>query len=302
VSAASQLPDLDALRCFLAAARTLNFRAAARAVFLTPAALGQRIRQLEDQAGVKLFARTTRRVALTEAGIALVPHAKRVLERAADCLRAARGDVAPSPIDIVLGTRHELGMSWVLPQLPRLAQRHPHVTIHLYFGSGDDLLTRLVTLEIDCAVTSSRLADPRLDAVRLHREDYVFVGAPALLRRAALRHPRDAEAHTLIDATPDLTLYRYFRDAPGASDKLRFRRVLRMGTIDAIHRLVLQGAGVAVLPEYRVRADLQARRLRPLLPSVRPLADHFRLVFRADDPRRALYEALASSMRGEPLR
>ena len=56
------LPSLDNLRCFVAAAQSSSFRAAARVVALTPAALGQRIKQLEEQIGVPLFERTTRRV------------------------------------------------------------------------------------------------------------------------------------------------------------------------------------------------------------------------------------------------
>lgn len=72
---ATALPSLDSLRCFAAAARLLNFRAAARTVALTPAALGQRIQKLEEELGAQLFRRTTRSVALTEAGLALLPAA-----------------------------------------------------------------------------------------------------------------------------------------------------------------------------------------------------------------------------------
>src|SRR5262249_3578107 len=75
-------PSLESLRCFAEAARLLNFRAAARAVALTPAALGQRIQQLEGQLGRPLFHRSTRRVTLSEAGLALLPHAQRALEAA----------------------------------------------------------------------------------------------------------------------------------------------------------------------------------------------------------------------------
>jgi hypothetical protein len=66
-------PSFESLRCFVEAARLLNFRAAARAVALTPAALGQRIAQLEAQIGQTLFHRTTRRVTLSEAGLAPPP-------------------------------------------------------------------------------------------------------------------------------------------------------------------------------------------------------------------------------------
>ena len=58
-----QLPSIESLRCFVEAARQLNFRSAARLVGLTPAALGQRIRQLEELWETALFVRTTRQAA-----------------------------------------------------------------------------------------------------------------------------------------------------------------------------------------------------------------------------------------------
>src|SRR3954462_10665489 len=149
-----QLPSIDALQGFVAAAQTLNFRRAARLVALPPAALGHRIRTLEDLCGVALFHRSTRSVELTEAGHALLPHANRALGAAGQCVAAARGSLGPTPVDVVLGTRPDLGLSWLVPQTARIAAALPTMTLHLYFGSGADLLARLRTREIDCAVTS----------------------------------------------------------------------------------------------------------------------------------------------------
>ncbi len=174
------LPSIESLRCFATAAKLLNFRAAARSVALTPAAFGQRIKQLEDQLGVSLFQRTTRSVRLTDAGLSMLPHAEKCLLSAGECTRVGRGDLRLAALDIVIGTRHELGVSWLLPQIDALTRAQPSAQIHLYFGSGSDLLLRVRTMEIDCAVTSTRFTDPKLDSVRLHREDYVFVGSRAL--------------------------------------------------------------------------------------------------------------------------
>lgn len=299
----ADLPAVDSLRCFLAAAQTLNFRAAARKVALTPAALGQRIRAMESQLGVPLFVRTTRSVALTREGMDLLPRARAALGAVEDCVRAARGDLASAPVEVVLGTRHELGLSWIVPQLDAIARAHPEVTLHLYFGGGgDDLMLRLRTHEIDCAVTSARLSDPRLSSVQLHPERYVFVGARAMLAKNPLTRPEHAAQHTLLDASADLPLFRYWRDAPRGGDRLRFARVRRIGTIAAIEAMVLQGAGVAVLPRYLVERSLRRGALRVVLPSVRPLSDHFRLVFRVGDPRQALLESMAATMLRAPLR
>jgi LysR family transcriptional regulator, glycine cleavage system transcriptional activator len=296
------LPSLESLHCFAEAARLLNFRAAAHVVALTPAALGQRIRQLEEQLGAPLFHRTTRKVVLTQAGLALVPYARRALEAAEDCVRAGRGDIGPTPVDLTVGTRHELGMSWLVPMLPRLRAAQPGLTVHLYFGSSADLTIRVRNLEIDCAIGSMRLGDPRLESIRLHREDYMFVGSPRLLRKKPLKRDSDAAGHTLIDSTASMSLFGYFRSAPGGGDRLRFGKVLAMGTIAAIRALVLEGEGVAVLPAYLVDPDLRARRLVSVFPTVKLVSDWFRLVFRADDPRRSVYESLAVTLSREPLK
>ncbi len=295
------LPSLDSLRCFTEAARLLNFRAAARSVALTPAALGQRIRQLEDQLGTPLFHRTSRSCVLTEAGLALLPHARKLLDDAEQCVRVSRGEVPVAPLELTVGTRHELGMSWLVPALPQLAQRLPNLSLHLYFGAGPDLLNRIRTLELQCAIGSMRVHDPRIESVRLHPEDYVFAAQPALLARQRLRTPEDAAAHTLIDTSPELPLYGYFRDAPGAPT-LRFGRLRFMGAASAVLALVQRGEGVAVLPRYMIEDELRRRTLVPLFGRVRPLSDHFRLYFRGDDPRRAVYESLARELLQVPLR
>jgi LysR family glycine cleavage system transcriptional activator len=294
-------PDPESLRCFLAALRAPTFRAAAREVALTPAALGQRIKLLEDRLGVTLFSRTTRKVTPTEAALALGPVAERALAALVECVRAARGEGERARVELVIGTRDELGRSWLVPQLGALREALPWLRIHLYFGQGNDLLHRVRAAEIDAAITSTRFADPRLDALLLHEERYVFVGARSLLRRTPLRRPEDAAAHTLLDAGPDLPLFRYFRESEGAPD-LRFAEVLRLGAIGPILHEVLRGAGVAVLPAYFTAAERKTGRLVPLFPAVKPASDHFRLVVRSADPRRTVFDALAAELRKAPLR
>ncbi|MBL8604934.1 MAG: LysR family transcriptional regulator [Myxococcales bacterium] len=295
-------PSVDNLRCFLAAATSLNFRTAAKTVHLSPAAFGQRIAQLEAQLEAPLFARSTRSISLTPAGVALVPQARAAVAASEACLRVVKGELEALPMELVVGTRHELGMSWIVPALDTLKARFTRQKLNLYFGSGEDLLVRLRTREIDLAVTSTRLADPRLDAVVLHPERYVFVAARSLLAREPFSRRAHAARHTLIDAAPDLPLYRYWRDAPGSAEALTFADHWYLGTIEAIAWAVREGRGVAVLPEYLVARSLARKQLVELLPSVRANEDHFRLVFRADDARRALFEAIADTLRALPLR
>lgn len=295
------LPSVDSLRCFCAAAKFLNFRAASRAVALTPAAFGQRIKQLEDQLGAQLFVRTTRSVRLSRAGLSLLPAAQRALDSMEDCTRAVSPTGVLPPMDLLLGTRHELGLSWILPHIDKLKELHPSIEIHLYFGSGADIVNRVRMMQLDCAISSTRLADPKLDGIRVHREDYVFVGAPSLLDKMPLVKAEDAPKHTLVDISDELPLFGYWRDAP-KGQPLAFGKLARFGTIEAIRQRIVAGAGVGVVPKYLVQPDLDAKRLRILFPKVQPMHDYFRLVIRADDARRPVFESLAGSFSSFALR
>ena len=301
-TARMELPAIESLRCFVAAAERLNFRAAAKVVGLTPAALSQRIRLLEEQLGAGLFQRTTRSVQLTPAGLALLPRARACLGEAAGCVRAARGEGAPAPVELTLGTRFELGMSWIVPMLPGLRAALPQLTMHLFFGSGHEITERLRAGLIECAVTSTQINDLRLVGARLHEERYALVAAPGLLRRRPLTRPEEAAGHVLLDIDAGLPLFRYFSEAEGAPTLPRFAGHRWLGLGAAVKAMVLAGGGGAGLPEYMIAAELRLRRLRRLFPRGVLRADYFRLVYRGDDPRAEIYGALAGLLAAAPIR
>ena len=294
------LPDPVSLQCFLAVVDRLNFRAAARQVGLSPPALSDRIRRLEDDLGERLFDRDPRGVALAAAGERLRPAAERALAEVGRCAVAVAGDDRPTPFSLTVGTRYELGMSWLVPALDGLRAARPERTIHLSFGPADHLIDALLSRRLDAVVTSSRLVGAALATVSLHPESYVFVGAPGL--PVEVRGPEDAAAVALIDAAPDLPLFRYLLDGLGAPEHWPFAGVEYHDTIAAIRARVLAGAGVAVLPRYFVEPDLAAGRLVQLLPKVALPTDVFRLVFRAGTAREAELRRLAAELQGVALR
>ena len=293
------LPDLESLRCFVAAAELLNFRAAARQVALSPAALSQRIKALEELLDTSLFERTTRRVHLTGAGLSLYPVAKKTIECAAECLLSVQSETGRFPISITIGTRHELGLSWLIPCLPHLHTEHPGLQTNTYFGSGSDLEDRVRSRQIDCAITSKPVNDAVFSSIRIHREDYVFVSHPALISSV---QEVDFRQCCLIDSNADLPLYSYFRDAQQSPGSHPFESYRYMGTIEAIRLVVLQGSGIAVLPRYLVEDDLNSIALVNIFPNAPIRHDWFRLIFRADDPRRVLFESIVQTMQKHPLK
>jgi len=294
------LPDLESLRCFEAAAKLLHFRLAAAAVALSPTAFSDRIRRLEEQLGAPLFERSTRRVLLTAAGQRLLPHARRLLEEAKRCSEIALDDRKP-PFELTVGTRFELGLSWLVPALEPLRQHRPERTLHLRFGDSPDLIAALRQGSVDCAVSSARFMSGRLTFAPLHDEAYVFCGSADLLRRQPLAGAEHAPDHVLLDAHPDLPLFRYLLDALPGGEPWAFARSEQLGTIAAIRHRALQGAGVAVLPKYFVELDLAAGTLVTLLPEVKLASDAFRLIWAKDHPQQGELRALAVELQAWPL-
>jgi LysR family glycine cleavage system transcriptional activator len=291
------LPPVDSLRCFVAAAEHLNFRRAATEVALTPAALSQRIKQLEDMLQCVLFERSSRHVALTPAGQSLLERALPALAALRACAEVA--DAKPSRVRVVVGTRFELGLSWLVPSLIDLRHARPAWHVDLLFGSGPEILARLEQTQVDAIVTSAPVANADWEAEVLHPESYALVAAPTLLARVPFATTADAVGHTILDIDGTLPLLRY---ASSVCPGLVFGDLWRCGTGAAVHELVRAGQGVAVLPLHMVQGDVEAGRLVRVLPELELLADTFRLIHRRSSPQAATLRELAAWLRTRPLR
>ena len=291
------LPSLDNLQCFLAAAEHLNFRRASRQVALTPAAFGQRIRQLEDQLEVQLFERTTRSVRLTPSGEALIPAAREALRAAQRCSEAVL-ELDQRALRLTLGTRFELGMSFIVPMIVELNELQPLWTVELYFGSGADLLEQLRSGVIDAVITSAPVARSEWHQEVLHAETYVFCASPSYLEKHPFLGAADAASHSLLDINHTQPLSRYLLSV---APPMAFRDVRACGTAAAVCALVRDGLGVAVVPEYMVRGELASGALVPLLPDVELLSDAFRMLWRRGAPDEDTLATLAGYFRERPL-
>jgi len=144
--------ELHQLRCFVAVADELHFGKAARKLAMLPTALGRHIRMLEDDLGARLFERTTRHVALTPSGAALLDEARALLaqaDRIADEVQArSRGEARA----IRLGAMDSAAAGLVPLLLRDFRARHPDVTVHLLEDKSIRLLPRLASGHLDLAI------------------------------------------------------------------------------------------------------------------------------------------------------
>lgn len=187
------LPGTRALRTFEAAARHLNFTRAAAEVGLTAAAVSYQIREIEEQLGVTLFARTSRSIRLTDAGAILYEatgSALGLLHRAV--AEARRSEGKDAPLRLTLGPR--FATNWLFPRLPRLKAACPDLA--LSFDVTDELRD-VAAGAADAAIRFGGGAYGGTSALHLFGTEIVAVCAPALARAHAWRTPADLADHTL---------------------------------------------------------------------------------------------------------
>lgn len=188
------LPGTRALRTFEAAGRHLNFTRAAEEVGLTPAAVSYQIKEIEDQLGLMLFARTSRSIQLTPAGSIVfeaVGEALEGLQRAV--IRAGRSQRGSTQLCLSLGTR--FATNWFLPRLPRFQAAHPGLTLRLDIS---DAMRDFAIDDVDMAIRFGDGQEEGLRSLRLFDTILVAVCSPKLLEAGpGFREPAELMGHTL---------------------------------------------------------------------------------------------------------
>ena len=171
------LPPLNALRAFEAAARHLSFRKAAEELHVTPAAVSQQIRLLEDRMDCRLFHRLTRSVSLTPQGARLAPAVADAFGRISIAIADLRRTAAGSPLTI--SVLPSFAVKWLIPRLSRFRMRHPDIDVRI---AAENRRADFVTDDVDIAVRFGDGHYPGLHVERFLDEEIFAVCSPALLR------------------------------------------------------------------------------------------------------------------------
>jgi LysR family glycine cleavage system transcriptional activator len=195
-----RLPALNALRAFEAAARHLSFTRAAEELNVTPGAISQQIRQLEEFAGAPLFRRTGRQVLLTDAGQAALPLLTSAFEMMAEAVHHMR---APARRDrLMISSAPSFAAKWLAPRLERFQEQNPEAEVWV---SADIAMTDFNSSDIDLALRHGKGIYEGLRAEKIMSESVLPVCSPELLEGPTpLRSPHDLAGHTLLhDESPE---------------------------------------------------------------------------------------------------
>jgi len=189
----SELPRLDLLRSFEAAARLLSFTLAAQELSLTQSAVSRQIQMLESDLAVTLFERRHRALTLTEAGKVMQRAVVESLERLRDATARVRGTAPPRQVAIT--TTPSFASLWLIPRLAKFTANHPGVDVRL---SATMEVLELERAHIDVAVRFSPIAKGL--GKPLFEESVLPVCAPQLITQGVhrLEKPADLQHHTLL--------------------------------------------------------------------------------------------------------
>ncbi|NBE53494.1 LysR family transcriptional regulator [Streptomyces boluensis] len=247
--------ELRQLRYVLAVAETRNFTRAAEQCYVVQSALSHQIKTLEDELGVRLFARTSRRVELTAAGEAFLPSARASLEAAERAAADATATIGELRGPVTLGIIPSVTALDIPRALRTFHQAHPAVRVSLRSAASDELISGVAAGAVDIAVLGlpETVTPSGVQSVELARERHVAVVSTEhrLAGRRRLRLADLAE-ETFVDFTagsPGRAQSDLAFEAAGIPRDVTFEAM----SVDLILDLVEQNLAVALLPPAILR-------------------------------------------------
>ncbi len=249
---------LGSLELFCLAAEHGGFAAAARQAGVSPAAVSRCVGRLEQRLGVRLFARTTRRIRLTEQGRAYHAQCRQALDQLGEAERELGGQQQRPSGRVRLSLPTPLGHLRLLPLLAQFRLLHPEVQLDVHVGNRN---IDFVGEAFDLAVRGRAPPDARLVARPLLDDPLVVVAAPEYLRRAGVPESLDAlSRHECVQfelpSSGQRVPWSFLRD--GVEVDVPTRGGLTCsGDILATITLARHGAGLVQVPRFMVEQALE---------------------------------------------
>ncbi|WP_235830298.1 LysR family transcriptional regulator [Algihabitans albus] len=250
----------------LTVARRGGFASAAAELGISPSAVSHAVKTVEQRMGVQLFARTTRNVALTEAGhrfVEATAPALKSLSDSFDLLRADQGRVAGL---LRLNVPRVAQPLCITPVLPEMARRYPDLRVEIY---SDDTMANIVTDGFDAGVRLGNMIAQDMVAVRLTPPlRIIIVATPSYLAaRGTPEDLADLQRHNCVTyRMPSGGVYRWNLQDKGVELALETPGSVVINDFVYARDLALSGLGLVYIFEPLVAEDLAAGQLVEVLP------------------------------------
>lgn len=258
---------LQAMELFASAVREGSFSAAGRHAGLSPASVSRQVAALEASLGIQLLNRTSRSLALTDAGREYLARLDPILQNIAEAEAAAAALQTTPRGTPRVHSRTMFGMRVVAPLIPAFQARYPDLRVELRLGERP---VRLAEEEVDVDLRIGAPPDAQLMQRRLLRSERVLVASPDhVARMPPLTAPCDLPAQHLLAywTGPEDVVWRFLSD--GALEEVAIAARFSSNSGEVLRGMALAGHGIALLDDYTVREDIEAGRLVRLLPDRR---------------------------------
>ena len=287
----TKLPDFEAMAIFAKVVELRSFAAAAGELALSKATVSKAVTRLEERLGARLFNRTSRRLALTEAGRGLADRAARLLADGEAAESEALAQAAAPRGLVRLAAPMSFGLKVVAPLLPAFLERYPDISVDLHLS---DAMVDLIGDGFDLGVRIASLPDSSLVARRLCAMPRHIVAAPSYLaRHGRPTHPMHLARHRCFGyaylSTPGTW---QFVNKAGEQATVRVSGPLRVNNGDAVLPALLAGLGIASLPEFLVAEAIAAKQVEVILKGWKQTEGAVHLVMPPGGPRPARIEVL----------
>jgi DNA-binding transcriptional LysR family regulator len=254
--------DLSGLPALLTVAEKRSFTAAAAELRISPSAVSQTIRALEERVGVRLLQRTTRSVGLTEAGARFIARLKPAMDGVHDAFEAL-GELRERPAGTLRLSLPRLGYELILaPKLPEFLAAYPDIDLDV---SIDDAFIDIVEEGFDAGIRIGEMVERDMIGVRVSDDvRMAVVATPSYFAaRGKPKHPRDLHAHDCINYRRRSlgVIYRWEFTEDGKDFEIAVNGRMLLNDGDLMMKAALDGLGLAYVLESGVREHLASKRL-----------------------------------------
>ncbi|HEY0234254.1 MAG TPA: LysR family transcriptional regulator [Afipia sp.] len=288
----SKLPDFEALAIFAKIVEMRSFAGAASELALSKATVSKAVTRLEERLGARLFNRTSRRLALTDAGQKLARRAAQLLADGESLESEALAQSAAPRGLVRLAVPMTFGVNTIAPLLPEFLKLYPDVAIDMHLG---DEMVDLIGDGFDMGIRIGSLPDSSLVARRLCAMPRHTVAAPSYLKaHGTPTHPMHLARHRCLGytylSTPNIW---HYTNAKGEQASVRPNGPLRVNNGEALMGALLAGLGIADLPDFIVGEAIASKQVTVILKGWTQREGAVHLVMPPGGPRPARVEVLA---------
>ena len=252
---------LSEARLFREISQTRSISKAAHHCGVSQSAATQHVQELERRLGMSLIDRSTRPLALTDAGKLYADFCRDVLRREEQFLASLgkiKGDAEGS---VRVASIYSIGLSEMSRLRELFERRHPKAQLHVEYLRPDKIYDAVLADHVDLGLVSYPVAKRELAIIPWRKERMAVAVAPAHpLAAKSMLHPSDLNGQNFIGFDEDLLirreLDRFFRD-----HEVDVRQVMQFDNIQTIKEAVALGSGISILPERTMQTEIEQGRL-----------------------------------------